>query len=209
MINIITADDHALIRKGVRHILDKTPDIRVSAEAENGRQLLEKLHQARYDVILVDLSMPGMEAFDLLREIRILAPGSPFLVLTMHAEEHFGLQVLKAGASGYLNKSGGLSDLATAVRQVHAGKKFISPALADKLARQLLHPGDSPAHERLSEREFQVLCYIASGKTVSEIAGELGLSVKTISTYRTRLLEKMEMENNAQLTYYAIQHRLV
>jgi DNA-binding NarL/FixJ family response regulator len=209
MINVITADDHALIRKGVLHILSKTDDIRVVDEAEDGRQLLKKLRTVKVDLILLDISMPGMDIFDLIREIRQLAPHLPILVLSMLPEEQFGIQVLKAGVSGYLNKSSDLNNLVNAIRQVIAGRKYISPALAGKLADTLTQKSDALRHEALSEREFQVLCLIAKGKTVSEIADQLFLSVKTISTYRSRILAKMEMENSAQLTYYAIQNRLV
>jgi DNA-binding NarL/FixJ family response regulator len=209
MINIITADDHPLIRKGIKHILSKTADMRIVDEAEDGRQLLKKLRSARYDFIFLDITMPGMDIFQLLREIKQLTPDIPILVLSMLPEEQFGLQLLKAGVNGYLNKSSDLNNLVNAVQQILAGQKYISPALADKLAEALLQKSDAPRHELLSEREFQVLCLIAKGVTVSEIAEQLFLSVKTISTYRSRILAKLDLDNSAQLTYYAIQNRLV
>lgn len=209
MINIITADDHALIRKGIKHILSKTAAMRIIDEAEDGRQLLKKLRSAKYDLILLDITMPGMDIFELLKEIKKLEPDIPILVLSMLPEEQFGLQLLKAGVNGYLNKSSDLNNLVNAIQQILTGQKYIGPALADKLAEALLQKSDAPRHELLSEREFQVLCLIAKGITVSEIAEQLFLSVKTISTYRSRILAKMDMDNSAQLTYYSIQNRLV
>ncbi len=209
MIKVITADDHALIRHGIRHILEKTEDIRVVEEAENGRELLRKLAKAKYDVITLDLNMPGMDAFEVIEKVKAVDPDIPILVLTVHPDKQYGIQVIKAGASGYLNKSSDLNDLVTAIRQVYAKKKYIGPSLASKLAETLSKDYQSLPHELLSEREFQVLCLIAKAKTPSEIASILNLSVKTISTYRRRMLDKMGMENNAQLTYYAINNRLV
>lgn len=209
MINIITADDHVLIRKGIKHILSKTADMRIIDEAEDGRQLLKKLRSARYDFLLLDITMPGMDIFELLKEIKRLEPDIPILILSMLPEEQFGLQLLRAGVNGYLNKSSDLNNLVNAIRQILAGQKYISPALAARLAEALLQKSDAPRHELLSEREFQVLCLIAKGITVSEIAAQLFLSVKTISTYRSRILAKMDLDNSAQLTCYAIQNRLV
>jgi len=209
MIDVIAADDHALIRKGVVHILSKTVDIRVVDEAEEGRQLLKKLRRRKFDLLLLDISMPGMDIFEIIREIKAIDQELPILVLSMLPEEQLGLQLLKAGVNGYLNKSSELNNLVTAIRQMAADQKYISAALAEKLADRLGRKGESLGHELLSEREFQVLCLIASGKTVSEIGEQLFLSVKTISTYRSRILEKMGMENSAQLTYYAIQNRLI
>lgn len=209
MIRVIAADDHALIRQGIRHILDKTEDIRVVEEAENGQQLLRKLAAAKFDVITFDLNMPGMDAFEAMEKIKAIDPYVKILVLTMHPDKQYGLQVMRAGAAGYLNKSSDLTDLISAIRMVHAEKKYIGQSLASKLADSLTEEYQSQPHELLSEREFQVLCLLAQAKTVSEIASFLNLSVKTISTYRRRILDKMDMDNNAQLTYYAINNRLV
>jgi len=208
MIKVITADDHALIRKGVMHILSKTSDIEAADEAEDGRQLLKKLRRSKYDIILLDINMPGMDVFDLIREIKKLKNDTPILILSMLPEDQFGLQVLKAGAKGYLNKSSELNNLVAAIKRICNGERYVSPQLAEKLADSIATANDMP-HETLSEREFQVLCLLSTGKTVSEVAEHLFLSVKTISTYRSRILEKMALENNAQLTYYAIQNRLV
>ena len=208
MIKVIAADDHALTRKGVKHILDKTKDIRVVEEAENGRQLLSKLAVGNFDVVVLDLFMPGMEAFEVIRKVKETAPQLKILVVSAHPDKQFGMQALKAGVDGYLNKSSDLNDLVTAIRQVYGNRKFISPTLAEKLAERL-SDDDVPLHETLSEREFQVMRLIAGAKTVTETAEALNLSVKTVSTYRKRVLEKMDMENNAQLTFYAIQNRLV
>ncbi|THB78736.1 MAG: DNA-binding response regulator [Desulfobulbaceae bacterium] len=209
MIRVITADDHALIRQGVQHILEKTEDISVVAEAENGQELLRRLRSGKFDVVTLDLNMPGMDAFEVIEKVRIIAPDLKILVLTVHPDKRYGLQVMKAGASGYLNKSSDLTDLVSAIRTVHAGKKYIGPSLAEKLADTLDEDYQTQPHELLSEREFQVLCWVAKGKTLTEIASQLNLSTKTISTYRRRLLDKMKLENNAQLTYYAIENRLV
>ncbi len=208
MIKVISADDHALTRKGIKHILDKTKDIRVVEEAENGRQLLSKLSVGNFDVVALDLFMPGMEAFEVIRKVKETAPHLKILVISAHPDKQFGMQALKAGVDGYLNKSSDLNELVTAIRQVYGGRRFISSALAEKLAERLADD-DEPPHEKLSEREFQVMRLLASAKTVTETAVVLNLSVKTVSTYRKRVLEKMDMENNAQLTYYAIQNRLV
>lgn len=209
MIKVITADDHALIRQGIRHILDKTEDIRVLEEAENGHQLLRKLAAARFDVVTLDLNMPGMDAFEVIEKIKNITPEVKILVLTMFPDQQYGVQVMRAGASGFLNKSSDLTDLVTAIRLVYANKKYIGQSLASKLADSLTEEYQSLPHELLSEREFQVMCLLAKAKTVSEIATFLNLSVKTISTYRRRVLDKMSMDNNAQLTYYAINNRLV
>ena len=208
MINVMTADDHALIRKGIRHILGKTSDVRVVDEAESGRQLLNKLKDAVPDVLVLDLSMPDMDIFELMRKVKNRAPRMPILVLSMYPEKQYGVQMLKAGAAGYLNKSSGLNDLVAAIRRVYNGKRFISRALAEKLADRLLQEKEGRAHEHLSQREFQVMCLLAGGRTVTEIADQLCLSIKTISTYRRRLLGKMNFVNNAQLTRYAIQNQL-
>lgn len=209
MIKVITADDHALTRKGIKHILDKTADIRVVDEAENGRQLLSKLTAGVCDVVALDLFMPGMEAYDVIRKILDISPNVAILVVSAHPDKEFGVQAFRAGVSGYLNKSSDLGELVTAVRQVAGGNKYISAALAEKLANRLSGEDETPLHEFLSEREFEVLRLLSNGKTVSEAAIHLNLSVKTISTYRKRILDKMKLENNAQLTYYAIQNRLI
>lgn len=209
MIRIITADDHALIRKGIVHMLSKLEDIHSIDEAMDGRQLLKMVRRNHYDIILLDINMPGMDVLDVIPHIKELDPEVKILILSMLPEEQFGLQMLKAGAAGYLNKSSQLNELEHAVRHIVDGGKFISPALAKNLADFLEKERPGELHETLSAREFQLLCQIGAGKTVSEISESLCLSVKTVSTYRSRLLQKMGLKNNAQLTYYAIEHRLV
>jgi DNA-binding NarL/FixJ family response regulator len=209
MLKIIIADDHPIVRAGLKQIMAETADLMVAAEANNGRELLNQVRREPYDVILLDISMPGIDGLDVLKQLKVELPNIPVIILTVHPEAQYALRVLKAGAAGYLTKESVPSELIQAIRKVHRGGKYITPSLAEKIAFALGGETDKLPHETLSDREFQVLTLIASGKTVTEIAEELALSVKTISTYRTRILEKMQMKTNAELTHYAIQNRLV
>lgn len=209
MIKILIADDHAIVRRGLKQILTETPDMIVAGEAHNGQELLEKTRSDHWDVVVLDISMPGRGGLDILKQLKSEQPKLPVLMLTIHPEDQYAVRVLRAGASGYLTKESAPDHLVEAIRKVARGGKYISPHLAEKLAFNLESISERPLHEALSDREFQVLRLIASGKTVKEIGEELSLSVKTISTYRTRILEKMKMKNNAELTYYAIQQKLV
>lgn len=209
MIRVLVADDHPLVRQGVRQTLGETPDIRVAREAVDGHEVLEAVRHRDCDVLLLDITMPGIHGLDVLKQVKRDRPDLPVLVLTMHSEEQFALRSLKAGAAGYLTKEALPAELVRAIRKVHAGGKYVSPTLAERLAQELELGMERAPHERLSDREYQVLCLLARGRSVGEIAAELALSVKTISTFRTRILEKMNLRTNADLIHYAIRHRLV
>ena len=209
MINILIADDHAVVRKGLRQILTETPDLRVLDEAVDGEDVLEKVKKKSYDVIVLDISMPGMSGIDVLKRLNTEYPDLPVLVLSIYSEDQYALRVLKSGASGYLTKESAPGELVSAIRKVAKGGKYVSAYLAEKLAFGLTTPAKVNPIEHLSDREMQVLCMIASGKTISEIAKEISLSVKTVSTYRRRILTKMKLKNNAELTHYAIRNNLV
>jgi two-component system invasion response regulator UvrY len=209
MIRILIADDHTIVREGLKQIISDVTGMEVAGEATNGHEVLDKIKDGGFDVVLLDLSMPGKSGLETLKEIRIVGQSLPVLILTMHPEEQYAVRVLKAGASGYLTKESAPDELITAIRKVTKGGKYISPSLAERLAYNLEIDNNRPVHETLSDREYQVFCKIASGNTISEIAEEMSLSVKTISTYRSRILEKMGMKSNAELTYYAIKNQLV
>lgn len=212
MINIIITDDHAVVRKGLKQIIEETPGFVVADEASSGNELLEKVKKNKYDVVILDISMPGKDGLDTLKELKQIAPDLPVLVFTIYPEEQYAVRLLKAGASGYLNKECKPEELIEAIERVTRGRKYISSHLAELLANNLDSSpsgGDVPLHETLSDREFQVMCMIASGKTPTQIANELSLSINTISTYRIRILEKMKMRSNAEITHYAIKNRLV
>ena len=202
----LVADDHAIVRKGLVQILhEEFPEAEVT-EVSNSNKVLEEVSRQTWDVILLDISMPGRNGIETLKQIRANGIKAPILMLSMHPEDQYAVRVLKAGASGFLNKESATEELLVAVRKVLSGRKYISSAVAEKLAETT---GEKNAHELLSDREMQVLQHIASGKTVSEIAEEIALSVNTISTYRTRILEKLDLNNNAELTRYALDNNLV
>jgi DNA-binding NarL/FixJ family response regulator len=210
VIRILIADDHAIVREGLKQILADTKDIVVAGDADSGNEALRLARKGECDVLLLDISMPDRNGIDVLKQIKKEAPKIAVLMLSMHREDQYAIRSLKAGAAGYLNKQSAPAELVDAIRQVAAGRKYITPALAQELANQLGDENrEARPHDALSDREYQTLIMIASGKTVSDIAAELSLSVKTISMYRSRLLQKMKLRHNAELTHYAIKNGLV
>ncbi|MDH4231468.1 MAG: response regulator transcription factor [Nitrospirota bacterium] len=209
MIDILIADDHSVVRAGLKQILSDIPGMTVVDEASSGVEVLDKIRKKDYSVVVLDIAMPGKNGLDVLKEIKSERPGLPVLMLSMYPEDQYAIRVLKSGAAGYLTKESAPEELITALRTVAKGKKYISPSIAEKLAFNLDFDRKREPHELLSDREYQVLCLIAEGKTVTQIADELFLSVKTVSTYRGRILEKMELKNNSELTSYAIKNRLI
>ncbi len=207
-IRVLIADDHAIVRQGLRQILSDTADLTVAGEAENGVQAVQMVRAGEWDVVLMDVSMPDRNGIDALKLIKKEFPRLPVLILSMYPEEQYAIRALKAGAAGYLTKQSAPELLVTAIRQVASGKKYVSPSLAEELANAIGDDSERPPHEKLSDREYQTLCMIASGKTPAEIAEALNLSVKTVSVYRARLLEKMHLRNNAELTHYGLKHGL-
>jgi len=206
---ILIADDHAVVRRGLKDILTEAFGKPTVGEASGAAEALQLVRKQNWDLVILDISMPGRGGLDVLKEIKEERPRLPVLILSMHPEDQYAVRALKAGASGYLTKQSASEELVQAVKKIREGRKYISPSVAERLAFTLEKHSEKPPHEALSDREHQVLCMIASGKTVSEIAHELSLSVKTISSYRSRILEKMGMKNNAELTTYAIRNHLV
>ncbi|HQO39191.1 MAG TPA: response regulator transcription factor [Spirochaetota bacterium] len=209
MIRIVIADDHDIVRAGLKQIIADEEDMEVAGESNSGEKLLELIKKHDYDVVLLDLKMSGMNGIEVMKHIKAIKPSVPVIVLSMHAEDQYAVRTIKAGASGYITKETAGDNLISAVRRVAAGGKYISPTLAETLAESVAGGGNELPHENLTDREFQVLCMIASGKTVSEIGAELFLSVKTISTYRQRILEKMNMKNNSEITHYVIKNNIL
>jgi DNA-binding NarL/FixJ family response regulator len=206
---VIIADDHSIVRKGLKQILLEEYPFAEVAEASNAEELINLTMSDGWDVVITDLSMPGRSGLDALRQIREAFPKLPVLVLSMHPEDQYAIRVLKAGASGYLNKDTAQDELVQAMRKVLVGKKYISTKVAEQMADAIEGNNDSALHELLSDREFDVLKMLASGKSVSEIAVSLSLSSTTVSTYRARIMEKMKMKSNADLTRYALENKLI
>lgn len=209
MIKILVVDDHTLIRKGMKQILDDTEDMRVTGEAESGALAIRMAQEKPYDVVLLDITMPDRNGIDVLRQLKFNHPQLPVLMLSMHPEEQYAVRSMKAGAAGYLSKQSAPTQLVTAIRQVASGKKYISSELAVQLAEGLSQGYRELLHQTLSNREYQTLCLMASGKSLSEIAEAMSLSAKTVSVYRARLLEKMKLKNNAEAVRYAINNHLI
>lgn len=206
---ILIADDHAVVRQGLKRILAEAFKRAVFGEATNSHEALERVWKEPWDVVILDLTMPGRSGLDVLKEIKRAKPKLPALILSIHPEDQFAVRLLKAGASGYMTKETAPEELVGAVKKAVAGGRYVSLALAEKLASLIVNDAQASPHESLSDREFLILRMIADGKTVGAIAGELSLSAKTVSTYRARLLEKMHMSNNSQLVHYAFQYQLV
>ena len=209
MIKILVVDDHIIVREGLKKILVETPDMVVADEASNGEEVIKKVGNNDYDLVLLDISLPGRSGLDVLKQLKCSKPQVPILILSIHPEEQYALRSIRAGASGYLTKHSAPDELVAAIRRVAQGRKYITSALAEKLVFDLDVEARKLPHETLSDREYQVMCMIGSGKTVKEIAEAFSLSVKTISTHRANILNKMKMKNNAQLIHYAINNSLV
>jgi len=208
MIRILIADDHTIVREGLKQILADTSDIVVADEASSGQETLKKVKASHYDVVLLDISLPGMSGLDVLKQLKCLKSALPVLILSMYPEEQYAVRTLRAGAAGYLTKESAPDELIAAIRKVAKGGKYMTTSLAERIAVEW-DSEEKPPHKLLSDREYQVFCMIASGRTVKEIATTLSLSIKTISTHRARILKKMRLKNNAELTHYAIKQDLV
>jgi DNA-binding NarL/FixJ family response regulator len=204
MIRVLVADDHAVVRQGLRHILGQADF--VVGEAAHANDAIRKIRSDHWDVLVLDINLPGKTGLDALKQIRDERPETKILVFTFHSEEHYALRVLRAGAHGYLTKTSPPEQLITAIRRLVAGGKYITQSVAERLANTMNANHDQPLHERLTDREFQIFNLLAAGKTVSQIAGELSLSVKTISTHRTKILTKLSLRNNAELMHYFLHH---
>lgn len=209
MTKILVVDDHFVVRKGLVSILAEMPGQVEVQEAESGEEALEKVGKGEFDLVLLDIALPGKRGLEVLKELKTMKPELPVLMLSMHPEEQYAVQSLRAGASGYLNKGSASDELIQAIQKVLAGGKYIGALLAEKLAYGLISNTEKPLHETLSSREYQVLLYIASGKTPRAIAKEMSLNVKTVNTFRSRLLHKMMLSSNVELTRYAIEHHLI
>lgn len=208
MIRILIADDHFIVREGLKQIVSEVSDMIVLDEARDGQEALKKALTKDFEIVILDISMPIKSGLDVLKEIKEKKPSTNVLVLSVHPEEHYAVRVLKAGAAGYLTKESAPDELVMAIRKISQGRKYITISLAEKLAGEIEKPADAPLHSVLSEREFRVLCMIAAGRSIKEISEELFLSIKTVSTYRSRILKKMGFRNNSELIRYSIENGL-
>jgi len=209
MLKILIADDHDVVREGLKKILLSEWQDAEFGEAKDGNEALSLLRKKRWDVVILDISMPHVSGFEVLKELKSALPKQPVLVLSMHPERQYAVRVMKSGASGYITKDTISDEIVHAIKKIVAGGKYVSESLAESLASQLNESLDTLPHERLSDREFEIMVMLSSGKTVSEIADHLSISVKTVSTHRAHILEKMNLSNNAELTRYAFEHKLV
>jgi two-component system invasion response regulator UvrY len=209
MINILVVDDHALIRKGLKMLLEESPDFEVKGEAETGTQAIKMVREQHFDLVLLDISLPDKHGMDILKQLKLEQPDIKVIVLSMYPEDQYGVRALKAGAVGYINKQSAPEKLVGAVQQVISGKKYISETLAEQLLSNLIGESHDLLHQSLSNREYQTLCLMSSGNSLTEISEIMMLSPKTVSVYRARMLEKMNFKNNAEAVHYAIAHHLV
>jgi len=206
---LLIADDHPIVRQGLKQIVSSERDMIVAGEASNSAEVLELVRTGDFDLVLLDVSMPGRGGLEVLKELKHAHPKLPVLILSIHAEDELVVRALRAGASGYVTKDSSPTELVDAIRKIARGGRYVSMALAEQLALDLSTGEERPLHERLSDREFEIMSLIASGKSVGQIAEELSLSVKTISTYRARVMEKLKIHNDAELIRYALEHELV
>lgn len=208
-IKILIADDHAIVREGLKQIVAEEKDILVAGEAENSEQLMKLLEKEKWRLVVLDINMPGKSGLEALKDIKLQYPDLPVLILSMFSEDQYGIRAIKAGASGYLKKVSAPTELVIAIRKIVSGGKYINPSLAEKLAEKFGEIGQASLHEKLSDREYQIMCNIALGKTAEEIAQELLISINTVYTYRNRILDKMSMKSNVELTQYVLSNKLV
>ena len=209
MIRVLIADDHPVVRRGLLQILTEAPDMVAAGEASTGREVLQAVRENDYDVVLLDIALPDISGLEVLKQLRTVKPELPVLILSMYPEKQYAVRTLKAGAAGYLTKESAPEELVAAIRKVSRGGKYITPSLAEKLAARLSDEAEKEPYETLSDREYQVMCLLASGKTITEIATELSLGVTTVSTYRARLLEKLGLKTTAEIVRYALERGLV
>lgn len=209
MIRVVLADDHTIVRTGLREILADTGDIEVAGEATNGHEVMARVRDSAFEVLVLDMSMPGRSGIELIQQVKREKPGVRVLVLSMHSEEQYAVRALKAGASGYLTKDSAADDLVAAIRRIAGGGAYVTPETAERLALGMGAASEGPPHASLSDREMQVFHMIAAGKSVSEVAGALALSVKTVSTHKTRIMQKLNVSNQTELIRYAMRHKLI
>ena len=209
MIKVVIVDDHAILRRGLTQIIAESDDMEVVGEADSSAAAMRLLRERPCNVLLLDITLPDRNGVETLKLVRKEFPRMQVLMLSMHPENQYAVRALKAGAAGYLTKQSAPAQLVSAIRQVHQGRKYVTPAVAEELAQNVDRDADQPLHQTLSNREYQTMCMIASGKSLTDIAHQMSLSVKTVSVYRARVLEKMRLKNNAELTHYAIRNQLV
>ena len=209
MISILIADDLPVVREGIKQIIAKSNEMKVTAEASNGQEVIEKINKSNYDIIILDIAMPGRDGFEVIKEVKKIKPKSSILVLSIYPEDQIGIRVLETGASGYLNKESAPSELINAINKIYNGRKYISQNLAESLAARVMISKKPYLHENLSNREYQILCMIALGKNPNEIASRLSISIKSVRTYRERIHLKLMVKNDVELTHYALKNKII